>query len=170
MGPRCILNAGLINFDGPIKEIRMRIAQHTMVLIADGQRATFLRNSAKADAIRLEMLHNMAFFNEANRDLNADRPGRTQVGMTERGTSYEQTDVHQANEVLFLSGVIAKIDGIMKEYSLADIVLIAEPHALGVLRQNLPPAAMSKVILQLDKDYTKTPLPALEVILTKHEN
>jgi len=147
----------------------MRIAQHTLVLIADGQRATFLRNSAKESAIRLEMLHNMAFFNEANRDLNTDRPGRTQVGMTERGASYEQTDVHQANEVLFLGGVIAAIDNIMNEHALTSIALIAEPRALGVLRQNLSLATMGKVILQLDKDYTKTPLPALEVILTKHK-
>lgn len=148
----------------------MRIAQHTLVLIADGQRATFLRNSSKENAIRLEMLHSMAFFNEANRDLNTDRPGRTQVGMTERGTSYEQTDVHQANEVSFLMGVIAIIDSIMNEYSLTNIVLIAEPRALGVLRQKMAPAAISKVVLQLDKDYTKTPLPVLEAILTKHEN
>lgn len=39
----------------------MRITQHTLVLIADGQRATFLRNSTKGEPISLEILHNMAF-------------------------------------------------------------------------------------------------------------
>ena len=148
----------------------MRIAQHTLVLIVDGQRATFLRNSAKGESVLLAELHSMAFFNEANRDLNPDRPGHTKVGMTERGTSYEQTDVHQANEVSFLGGVVANTEAIMTEHALTDIVLIAEPHALGVLRQHMPAALMNKVISQLDKDYTKTPLPALQAILKKHED
>jgi len=147
----------------------MRIDQQTLVLIADGQRATFLRNSAKGESISLEILHSMAFFNEANRDLNPDRPGHAQVGMTERGTSYEQNDVHQANEVSFLGGVTAAVDGVMTEHGLTKIALIAEPRALGVLRQNMPAAMMGKVISQLDKDYTKTPLPALEAILRQHE-
>jgi len=157
-------------FYEPIEEIRMRIAQHTLVLIVDGQRATFLRNSAKGESISLVILHTMGFFNEANRDLNPDRPGHTKVGMTERGTSYEQTDVHQANEVSFLGGVLATTEAIMAEHALTDIVLIAEPRALGVLRQDMPAAMMGKIVSQLDKDYTKTPIPTLQGILEKLED
>jgi protein required for attachment to host cells len=157
-----------IGFGEPIGETDMRIDQQTLVLIADGQRATFLRNCAKAETISLEILHSMAFFNQANRDLNPDRPGHTKVGMTERGTSYEQTDVHQANEVSFLGGVIAALDGVMNEHSLSKIALIAEPRALGVLREHMPDALMTKVVCDLDKDYTKTPLPELEAILRQH--
>lgn len=147
----------------------MRIDQKTLVLIADGQRATFLSNTAKGETISLKILHSMAFFNEANRDLNPDRPGHSKVGMSERGTSYEQNDIHQANEVTFLGGVIDAIEAIMTENELSKILLIAEPRALGVVRQAMPTALMNKVVMQIDKDYTKNPLPELEAILRKHE-
>lgn len=147
----------------------MRIDQKTLVLIADGQRATFLRNTAKGEKISFQTLHSMAFFNEANRDLSTDRPGHAKVGMSERGTSYEQNDIHQANEVSFLGGVIGGIETIMTDNELSKIVLIAEPRALGVVRQAMPPALMSKVMTQIDKDYTKNPMPELEALIAKYE-
>lgn len=147
----------------------MRIHQKTLVLLADGQRATFLRNQAQGETVSLEILHSMAFFNEANRDMQADRPGHTNVGMSERGTSYEQNDIHQANEVSFLQGVIEAMEPVMAQHDLNQILLIAEPRALGVIRQHMPSALMNKVTLQLDKDYTKNPLPELESILRQYE-
>ena len=147
----------------------MRINQKTLVLVADGQRATFLRNEAQGETISLEILHSMAFFNEANRDMQDDRSGYTKVGMSERGTSYEQNDRHQANEASFLQGVIGGIEAVMAEHDLNQILLIAEPRALGILREHMPSALMDKVTLQLDKDYTKNPLPELERILRQRE-
>jgi|GEM_PF-993190 protein required for attachment to host cells len=147
----------------------MRVNQKTLVLLADGQRATFLSNEAQGETISLKILHSMAFFNEANRDIQDDRPGHTKVGMSERGTSYEQNDKHQANELSFLQGVVGAIDSVMTEHELSQILLIAEPRALGVLRQHMPSALMDKVVTQLDKDYTKNPLPELEAILRQRE-
>jgi len=89
--------------------------------------------------------------------------------MSERGTSYEQNDKHQANELSFLQGVVGAIDSVMTEHELSQILLIAEPRALGVLRQHMPSALMDKVVTQLDKDYTKNPLPELEAILRQRE-
>jgi protein required for attachment to host cells len=147
----------------------MRVDQQTMVLIADGQRASFLRNTTKGEAIAFETLHSMGLFNEANRDIHSDKPGHTHVGMSERGTSYEQKDAHQANEVAFLRGVIQSVQTIMQAHGLTRIALIAEPRALGILRQHAPSALMQKVAMQLDKDYTKMPLPELEALLRQYE-
>jgi len=56
----------------------------------------------------------------------------------------------------------------MADKLLADfeaLVLIAEPRALGVLRDVMTAGTLSKATTQIDKDYTKTPIPELEAVL-----
>lgn len=141
----------------------MRIGQNSLLLVADGQNATFFKNTATGETISLEPVHSMGLFNEADRDISDDRPGHTQVGMTERRTSYEHRDKHQANETEFLKGVATMSETLMADYD--ELVLVAEPQALGVLRQVMSAAAMAKVTTQIHKDYTKTALPELEALL-----
>lgn len=143
----------------------MHIDSKTLVLVADGQAATFFRNRTSGEAVALEPLHGMGLNNEANRDLTNDRPGHTQVGMSERRTSYEQNDLHQANETAFLKGMLELAPTIMRDHDLSAVILIAEPRALGVIRAEADRAFMDKVLMQLDKDYTKTAIPELEAIL-----
>lgn len=143
----------------------MRIDSKTLVLVADGQAATFFRNRGSGDTIELEPLHGMGLHNEANRDLANDRPGHAQVGMSERRTSYEQNDLHQANETAFLKGMLELAPSVMSDNGLSAVILIAEPKALGVIRAHADDAFLSKVSMQIDKDYTKTAIPALEAIL-----
>lgn len=143
----------------------MRIQKNTLVLVADGQHATFFRNTATGEAVNLETLHTMGLFNEADRNLSADRPGHASVGMSERRTSYEQRDLHQANETNFLKGVSGLVDGMMKEHNLTQLLLVAEPTALGVLRKTLSPQVLAAVVEEVGKDYTKTAIPELEALL-----
>lgn len=141
----------------------MQIGPKTLVLVADGQNATYFRNTASGETISLEVVHSMGLFNEADRELSSDRPGHAQVGMTERRTSYEQRDKHEANETEFLKGVLAMSDKLMADYQ--TLVLVAEPQALGTFRKLMSAPLMDKVAAQIPKDYTKTAIPALEALL-----
>ena len=141
----------------------MLINENALILVADGQNATFFKNTASGQTITLTEVHSMGLVNEADRDISDDRPGHTHVGMSERRTSYEHNDRHQANETAFLEGVAAMADKLMAQFD--TLVLIAEPRALGVLRQVMAPAVLSKAATQIDKDYTKTPIPELEALL-----
>lgn len=141
----------------------MHISHDTLVLVADGQNATFFKNIASGQTITLETVHSMGLVNEADRDISDDRPGHTRVGMSERRTSYEHDDKHQANEVAFLEGVARMAEQLFGDFE--SLVLIAEPRALGVLRGVLAPTVLAKATTQIDKDYTKTPIPELEALL-----
>lgn len=141
----------------------MRINNRTLVLVADGQSATFFQNTGSGEVIKLDPVHTMGLFNEADRDLSADRPGHASVGMSDRRTSYEHHDRHEANETAFLKGVAGIADQLMADHD--NLVLIAAPRALGVLREALSSSVMDKVSTQMDKDYTKTALPELEALL-----
>jgi len=141
----------------------MRIGSQTLLLVADGENATFFRNTAIGDTITLELVHTMGLFNEADRDLSDDRPGHAHVGMSQRRTSYEQRDKHEANVIDFLKGVASISESLMPDFT--NMILIAAPQSLGVLRDLLPKAVMAKVSTQINKDYTKTAMPELEALL-----
>lgn len=143
----------------------MRISKETLVLVADGQNATFFKNTASGEAIRLEIVHTMGLVNDADRDISSDRPGHASVGMSERRTSYEHDDKHQADETAFLEGVAGMASELMSDFDA--LLLTAEPHALGVLRRVMAPAVLARAQTQLDKDYTKIPLPELEALLRR---
>lgn len=83
--------------------------------------------------------------------------------MSERCASYEHDDKHQANEKAFLEGIAGMADQLMAGFE--GLVLVAEPRALGVLRDVLSSVVLSKTTTQIDKDYTKTPIPELEALL-----
>jgi protein required for attachment to host cells len=46
-----------------------------------------------------------------------------------------------------------------------ELILIAPPKTLGDVRQHLTPASLAKIIKEIDKDYTHTPIKEIEEIL-----
>jgi len=147
----------------------MHIHPDCLIIVADGQNAAFLKNLDKGARVRLSSLHAMTLANEASHNLGTDRPGHTQLGSSTRKAAYEQTDLHQVNEHRFLEQVAAKAQTLFQSGACNSIALIAEPQALGILRQVIGAALKGATVLEIAKDYTKTALPELEKILAAHQ-
>ena len=146
----------------------MRIKPDCLIIVADGQNASFLQNQDMGAQVKLSCLHTMTLANEASHNLATDRPGHTQLGSSTRKASYEQTDLHQVNEHRFLEQVSAKAQELFTANACKSVALIAEPRALGVLRQEISAKLKGVTSLEIAKDYTKTALADLEKILVAH--
>jgi protein required for attachment to host cells len=143
----------------------MRISKNTLVVAADGQNAFFYRNVGVGGVVSLELLHHMGLNNSMTQDLGTGRPGQSRVSVNGQRSSFEQVDFHQRNETDFLKGAAKVMSQTVAEHRFTEIVLIAEPTALGVLRVEVSPSTMSLVKTQIDKDYTKMSEPELSAIL-----
>lgn len=148
----------------------MRINPDCLIIVADGQNATFLQNQDAGARVKLGSLHTMTLANEASHNLGTDRPGHAHVGIGARKTSYEQADLHQVNEHRFLEQVAAKAQELFKSGAFKSLALIAEPRALGILRQQVGPELQGVSTLEIAKDYTKTALADLETVLARHQD
>lgn len=146
----------------------MRITPDCLIVVADGQNANFLQNQDAGATLRLGSVYAMTLHNEASRALGTDRPGHMQLGASTRKGSYEQADLHQENERRFLKQVAAKAQELFKGGAYKGVVLLAEPRALGILRQEIGPKLQGVSVLEIARDYTKTALPELERILGAH--
>lgn len=147
----------------------MRIHPDCLIIVADGQNAAFLQNQDTGVSIKLGSLHTMTLVNEPSHSLGTDRPGHTQLGASTRKAAYEQTDLHQVNEHRFLEQVAAKAQELFRARDCSSIALIAEPRALGILRQEVGTKLKDVTALEIARDYTKTALPELEKILAAHQ-
>lgn len=147
----------------------MRITPDCLIVVADGQNANFLQNRDSGDGLRLGSVYEMTLANEASRALGTDRPGHMQLGASTRKGSYEQADLHQENERRFLKQVAAKAQELFRSGAYRRVALLAEPRALGILRQEIGPVLAGACLLEMARDYTKTALPDLEKVLAAHE-
>ncbi len=131
--------------------------QTTCVVIADGARAKFLTKSNR-NLVPILATHHAIVDITVHQDKGASTPGRVSKGMTTKGThSYPtHSDWYHFKKEAFANTIATILHQTEKNYD--QLILIAAPAVLGCLRQHLSPNVASKVVHEIDKDLTKTPL------------
>jgi protein required for attachment to host cells len=130
------------------------------ILVCDGRKALILRNDGPAGAPKLSVereIHAEAPSSHS-RDLGVDRAGRTaqrQPNQTGARSAVEEVDFHSAEEDKFVRETLADFIAHCDHNSVREIVLIAPPRALAVLRKAGSKALFDRVIGEIDKDLTR---------------
>ena len=135
----------------------------TWIVVADGSRARFHRvaddqRSIAATEARLES----ARARGKAEDLVTDRAGRAFDRAGEGRHAMEPEVTPQEREKQrFQHRVAEAMRDALAEGEVERFLLVAEPRTLGALRAALPPQVHGRVVAELDKDHTDTPLDKL---------
>ncbi|HEX4025120.1 MAG TPA: host attachment protein [Steroidobacteraceae bacterium] len=141
------------------------------VVVADGGRARiFKRNGRHSPPQLLEVEHlERASARQHARELTTDLTGRVsttgmRVGfgprVTARHGAQSDYDPHVVEVERFARQLSARIARLAKSERIEELVLIAEPRFLGVLRRKLPEPLRHVVTRELARDLTAaTPTP-----------
>jgi protein required for attachment to host cells len=91
-----------------------------------------------------------------NLDIDSDKPGRTQHGTRNgmRGSMEPRTTPKETERRLFAREVAECLSQIAFENPSNDIILVAPPQFLGLLRPLLPRHIASRIMRTIDKDLT----------------
>ena len=144
----------------------MKVPSSTLVLVADGRVALFMRNHGDALSPRLEVERTIE--NEVNpptRAQGSERPGRVYSSSGTARSAVEQTDFHEQSEAEFAGKIAAELTRMRAEAPSDPLIVVAPPRMLGKLRQALRGAMPGPVLAELDKDLTKHPLKDIEALL-----
>lgn len=141
----------------------MKIPTNTLVLVADGRKAIILRNAGDEKFPNLKIEWAVMDQNPSTATQGSDRPGR--VNYQNRRSSVEQTDWHALEEVAFAKRTAAAFDDLVRDLKTVDVVIVAPPRTLSVLRQHLDQATTSKVIAELPHDLVYRPVGDIETYL-----
>lgn len=134
----------------------------TWIVIADGSRARIL--SHRTGEPGLATVHNFddPEARKRSRELVSSGPGREQESANAAHHAIEpKHDPHREAERVFLRRLAGNVDAEAAGNAFDRLVIAAPPRAMGMLRQELSDAVRGKLLAEVTKDLTKTPIADL---------
>jgi protein required for attachment to host cells len=135
-----------------IAERFMLVPHNTLVLAADGGHYSLYRNTGGGVSVELTLLAEASLTNFKTSELGTDSPGRTFQSTGKRRASYEQADLHSAEEEAFAAAAAGQL-GDYAAGSECSIVMIADPRTLGRLRAHLSDSLRARILDEINRDY-----------------
>ncbi|MRU16393.1 host attachment protein [Roseovarius sp. A21] len=139
----------------------------TWVLIADGEKALFLRNTLDAINPGFEVVKKEEQDNPSDFEQSANRPGRMHDGAEHQLSAMDDTDWHELAKERFADDLADKLYAYAHKGAFDRIVLVASSRVLGQLRKTLHKEVETRIVGELAKDLTNHPLDKVETMLKK---
>ena len=142
----------------------MKIASGTIVLVADGAKMLLLRNNGEAFHPEFDVIAHRTIDNPPNREQMSDAPGLSFSSAGTGRSAYQESDPHQAREDGFAAGAaVALAEAVGK--SEGNVIVVAPPDTLSVLRRHYDRVTRDRLITEIDKDLTGHPIPEITRLL-----
>jgi len=170
MHPAPAIHTAGWNFDRHTLQARrnamsIKLKHGLWVIVADGEKALFLRNQGDSRFPNLEVVQEMAQENPPTREQGSDRPGRYNDGPTVHRSAVQDTDWHRLNKDRFANEIAGRLYRLAHKGEFDDVVLIAPPRVLGEMRQKLHQEVGDKVRAEIPKTLTNHTIAEIETLL-----
>lgn len=144
----------------------IRLKHGIWVMVADGEKALFLKNQGDTKYPNLEVVREMEQENPPTHEQGTDRPGRYSEGMSSPRSAMEETDWHRIAKERFADEIAALLYKYAHAEAFREIVLVAPPLVLGELRKKLHKEVDSRIAAEIPKTLTRHTVSDIEQILT----
>ena len=145
------------------------IPHDAWVVVADGEKALFLRNQGDDEHIFLDVFREEEIDNPPNREQAANRRGRQGDSTGARRHAYEDTDWKQLGKDRFAKDLAEILYKRAHANKFDKLVIAADPSTLGNLRKELHQAVEERIIHEVPKDLTNHPLDEMEKVLQQQD-
>jgi protein required for attachment to host cells len=142
-----------------------RLKHGVWVLVADGEKALFLRNEGDARYPNLQVVREIREENPPTREQGTDRPGRLSDPSGPR-SAVEDTDWHRIAKERFADEIAQRLYMMAHRGDFEHIFLVAPPQVLGEMRKKLHKEVEARVAGEAPKTLTGHPVSEIEKVLT----
>lgn len=139
-----------------------KLSHDAWVLIADGEKALFLKNITDGENPNLEVVRKEEQDNPKDIDQSANRPGRMPDNGQGQRSAMDDTDWHELAKERFADDLADLLYKQAHKHKFEQIVLVASPDTLGELRKKLHKEVEDKVIAEIPKNLTNHPIDEIE--------
>lgn len=143
----------------------VRLKHGLWILVADGEKALFLKNDGDARSPDLNVVREVRDDNPATREQGTDRPGRFSDGSGAHKSAVADTDWHRLGKQRFADEIAERLYAMAHRGDFKEIVLIAPPLVLGEMRRKLHKEVIDRILAEVPKTLTNHPVPEIERIL-----
>ncbi|MBX3520212.1 MAG: host attachment protein [Xanthobacteraceae bacterium] len=141
---------------------KLKIGTGGWILVCDGGKALFFENVGDREYPDLRMREVFEHENPSTAEQGADRPGRAHSSVGHGRSAVGQTDWHDQAEAIFLKSLAEKLHAAVHAGAPKEVVIVAPPRALGMLREHYTPAIKQALQKEIDKDLVKMPADEIE--------
>ncbi|MBZ9853869.1 host attachment family protein [Mesorhizobium sp. CA13] len=135
------------------------------IMVADGEKALFLRNAGDTKFPNLEVVQEVRQDNPPTREQGSDSPGRYNDGPSVHRSAVEETDWHRIGKERFADELAERLYKLAHRGSFDEIILIAPPLVLGAMRKALHKEVSDKVSAEIPKTLTNHAVFEIEALL-----
>ncbi|SNS76992.1 Protein required for attachment to host cells [Sphingomonas laterariae] len=147
----------------------MRVPHNSVVLVADGRKMLFLRNTGDADYPNLEVINAAEQPGRYDRDFKTDAPGRAFQSFGSARSAMEEVDFQRQEEDRFAADAAAMLKRHAMDGDYDSLIVVAPPRTLGALRKCYHREVTDRLKAELPKDLTGHPVNAIGRILIETE-
>jgi len=160
-GPRPPRTSGPGPWESDVPEAEV-LTHGTWILVADSEKALFLRNETDAENPNFVVVAKEEQENPATSEQGTDKPGRMQDTGVQQRSGMEDTDWHRLAKERFAHDLADRLYGLAHKGAFDRIVLVAGPRVLGALRDHLHKEVQQRVVGEIDSNLTHEPVDAIE--------
>lgn len=145
----------------------MPLAHDTLVLVADGRKALFLRNEGDKAQIDLRTAAHEEREDRKNSDIKTAPSGQSYApaGTGLSGGTMGEADFHQIEEDRFAKDLTAKVNAMALAGEFDDLVIVAPARTMGELRQHWHKETQRRIAGEHVKEMTARPIGDIEALL-----
>lgn len=144
----------------------MPLANNALVLVTDGRKTLFFRNEGDENQIDLRTEDFDEREDLKDREMKTDAPGAIGQGGGYSGrVAYDETDFHQQEEDRWAIAAAEQLNKRVLRNDFDQLVIIAPPKSLGLIRKKLHKEAERRLLCTIDKEMTGRPIPDIEALI-----
>jgi protein required for attachment to host cells len=130
--------------------------ERTWIVVCDASYCRlFMKRQNNQDWVLFEEFEHPAS-REKGMDLYSDRPGNTSQGAGEAQRNLDSyTNIREVEAVRFAHTICRMLESSYGLNAFERLILVAPPHFLGLLRDELKGPVVKSIFGTLDKDYTQ---------------
>lgn len=144
----------------------IRLEKDTWVIVADGEKALFLRNDGGAAQPDLTVVRIEQQDNPRHGEQVSDKPGRRADNGLGQRSAMEEADWHALAKDRFAADLSDILKRMVQRDRIKRMVLVAPPKVLGEMRDQLHDTVKHTILAEIPKTLTGHPLPDLQKIVT----
>ena len=135
------------------------------VLVADGEKALFLKNEGDAVHPNFQVVRELENENPPTREQGVERPGRHSDGPSAHNSAYAETDWHRLGKERFADELADRLYKMAHRGDFSRLLLVAPPLVLGELRKKLHQEVSDKIVGEIPKTLTNQPVYEIEKLI-----
>ena len=144
---------------------RIALKSGLWLMVADGEKALFLKNEGDTAYPNLQVVREIEQDNPPTREQGTDRPGRLSDGPSAHRSAVADTDWHKVGKVRFADQIAEQLYKMAHRGDFKEIVLIAPPLVLGELRKKLHQEVSDRIVGEIPKTLTNHAVFDIEKLL-----